>query len=158
MSLPPNWEIRECKDYPGRVYFFDTVKHVSTWIRPVPGPGNSSRSEWPPAVYVHHILVKHVDCRDDKTWKNVPVTRTRDGALGKIQNILRDIDQRGVRFEDIARDESDSRTHEKGGSLGWITRGTMPRAFDDVAFKLGLEQISSPVETELGWHIILRRG
>jgi parvulin-like peptidyl-prolyl isomerase len=47
-------------------------------------------------------------------------------------------------------------TKDKGGDLGYITRGTMGQAFDDVAFSLQVGEVSHIVETDKGYHIIWR--
>lgn len=58
-------------------------------------------------------------------------------------------------FADVAAIESaDDATAADGGSLGTITRGEMPAAFEEVAFSLPVGEISEPFETEFGLHII----
>lgn len=61
----------------------------------------------------------------------------------------------GAKFEDLAKSEStDPGSKENGGDLGWFPKGTMVQAFDDAAFKLDVDQISDPVQTSYGWHVI----
>ena len=61
----------------------------------------------------------------------------------------------GSSFEDLAKAEStDTGSKDKGGDLGWFARGTMIAEFDDAAFKLDVNQISDPIQTTYGWHII----
>jgi peptidyl-prolyl cis-trans isomerase D len=43
----------------------------------------------------------------------------------------------------------------KGGALDWFSRGRMVKEFEDVAFKMTLGQVSAPVKTQFGYHIIL---
>ena len=42
-----------------------------------------------------------------------------------------------------------------GGILGWVGRGILYPQLEDVLFRLEAGQLSSPVETELGWHLLL---
>ena len=61
----------------------------------------------------------------------------------------------GANFEEVARTSSiDTATAPTGGKLGWFTREQMDEAFADVAFSLEPGQISEPVQTPYGWHII----
>lgn len=63
----------------------------------------------------------------------------------------------GADFAQTARSLSiDEATAEKGGDLGWIGRGKMLIPFEDVAFALKPGEISVPVKTQFGWHIIKR--
>lgn len=160
MNLPPEWEIRECKDYPGRVFYYNKVTSESTWIRPLPyifGPGNTN---WPPTFFAAHILVKHKDLRNNaRTWKPDPVTRTREEAKELIFKLFGEMKTGERTFEQIAETESDCiDSHAKEGDLGWIRRHQMPQRFEEVVLKLAVGDVSEPVETELGWHIIKRKG
>jgi peptidyl-prolyl cis-trans isomerase C len=43
---------------------------------------------------------------------------------------------------------------KQGGDLGWFTRERMVPEFADVAFKTAVGQISAPVKTQFGWHVL----
>jgi peptidyl-prolyl cis-trans isomerase D len=43
----------------------------------------------------------------------------------------------------------------KGGALDWFSRGKMVKEFEEVAFKMSLGQVSAPVKTQFGYHVIL---
>lgn len=75
-----------------------------------------------------------------------------DEATAKeVQQKLKD----GADFADLAKEYStDEGTKENGGELGFFARGTMVTEFDDVAFALPVNEISDPVKTEYGYHII----
>src|SRR6059058_239256 len=61
----------------------------------------------------------------------------------------------GANFAEVAKKYSaDSASREQGGELGWFRRGPMVKQFEDVAFRLRPGEISDPVETEFGYHII----
>lgn len=60
----------------------------------------------------------------------------------------------GKLFEDVARSRSICPSAKKGGSLGWFTHNQMVREFEKAAFSLKKGQISAPVKTQFGWHII----
>ena len=61
----------------------------------------------------------------------------------------------GESFEDLARDNSDDPgSATAGGSLGFIERGVMVPPFEEAAFALAPGQISEPVRTSYGWHLV----
>ena len=61
----------------------------------------------------------------------------------------------GEDFAELAKDYSDCSSSKNGGNLGWVERGEMVKPFEDVAFKLEVGEISNPVETQFGYHLIL---
>ncbi len=84
-------------------------------------------------VQARHILVK-----------------TYDDAL-KVQERL----NKGEDFAKLAQELSeDTGSKEDGGNLGWFARGTMIKEFEDAAFALQPNQISQPVTTTFGVHLI----
>lgn len=96
-------------------------------------------------VKVSHILI---DTRNMKTEKEFTQ------ALERIKSIKKEIDQ-GITFEEAARKYSDCPSAQNGGDLGFIQRkGNFAKAFLDTAFSLKVGQISGPVQTEYGYHLI----
>lgn len=63
----------------------------------------------------------------------------------------------GEDFARVAKECSDDPSSMFGGHLGFVKRGTMPREFDSAVFALSPGEVSEPVETEFGYHIILAR-
>ncbi len=67
--------------------------------------------------------------------------------------------QKGEKFGKLAKELSiDSGSAKKDGNLGYFTKGMMVKPFEEVAFKLGVGEVSEPVKSEFGYHIIKRLG
>jgi peptidyl-prolyl cis-trans isomerase C len=62
--------------------------------------------------------------------------------------------KKGADFATLAKQKSKDPGASNGGDLGWFTKSQMVPAFADAAFKLDKGQISDPVHTQFGWHII----
>jgi parvulin-like peptidyl-prolyl isomerase len=62
----------------------------------------------------------------------------------------------GVSFSKLAMEKSLCPSKRKGGDLGIFGRGQMVREFELAAFALQKGQISQPVKTKFGWHVIKR--
>lgn len=61
----------------------------------------------------------------------------------------------GEKFEDLAKEYStDTGTAAKGGDLGWFGPGAMVAEFEEAAYALNKNEISGPVQTQNGFHII----
>lgn len=60
----------------------------------------------------------------------------------------------GKTFEDVAKAMSKDSSSQEGGDLGWFKRSDMVPEFADAVFKLKPGQISEPVQTKFGWHVI----
>jgi peptidyl-prolyl cis-trans isomerase C len=71
----------------------------------------------------------------------------------EANSILFDL-KRGASFEDEAKKHSLCPSKNKGGDLGWFGKGMMVKEFEDSAFSLPVNELSKPVKTKFGWHII----
>jgi peptidyl-prolyl cis-trans isomerase SurA len=74
-------------------------------------------------------------------------------AKAKIDRLKERIDS-GAKFEELARLNSEDTTSAKGGDLGWVSPGDTVPEFDDAMKRLELNQLSEPVRTPFGWHLI----
>jgi peptidyl-prolyl cis-trans isomerase C len=73
-----------------------------------------------------------------------------EGEAKDIQAQLKN----GADFAKLAKEKSKDPGAAEGGDLGYFTKEQMVPEFADVAFKLDKGQISDPVKTQFGWHII----
>ena len=87
-----------------------------------------------PQIHCTHILVK-----------------TEQEAI----EVLEDLHD-GASFAALAEMKSMCPSRKKGGDLGTFGRGQMAKPFVKVAFAMQKGQISGPVKTEFGWHVIKR--
>lgn len=62
--------------------------------------------------------------------------------------------KQGADFAELAQINSIGPSAERGGDLGYFQNGQMVPAFNEAAFALSVGQVSAPVETEFGWHVI----
>lgn len=71
----------------------------------------------------------------------------------EAQNILKEIKE-GLSFADAANKYSSCPSKERGGNLGQFSRGQMVPEFEAVAFAMNPGEISEPVKTQFGYHLI----
>lgn len=62
----------------------------------------------------------------------------------------------GSSFEDLAGKFSKCPSGRRGGDLGEFGKGRMVKSFEDAAFALGVNEVSGPVRTQFGYHLIQR--
>lgn len=78
------------------------------------------------------------------------LVKTRPEAV----KIRKEIVNGDISFEDAAEKYSLCPSSVNGGDLGYFKRGQMVQPFSDVAFDLKVGQISDPIGTKFGWHLI----
>ncbi len=116
---------------------------------PAPGPGPAApqaqqQSQGPMMVtqtHARHILIKSSKVMSDE----------------KAETRLAQLRQRivsGEKFEDLAKRSSEDVTAPQGGDLGWLTPGETVPAFEQAMNALEPGQISEPVKSQFGWHLI----
>ncbi len=96
-------------------------------------------------VHARHILVS-VDPK--ATPEQVEAARKR--ALAIVEEARRP----GMDFAALARARSEGPSAADGGDLGFFRRGVMVPAFERVAFNLKQGEVSEPVRTNFGWHVL----
>jgi peptidyl-prolyl cis-trans isomerase C len=61
----------------------------------------------------------------------------------------------GADFAELAAENSIGPSGPNGGQLGWFTAGMMVPEFEVAVFELEAGEVSAPVQTQFGWHVIL---
>jgi peptidyl-prolyl cis-trans isomerase D len=98
----------------------------------------------PESLKVRHILIK-VD-QDASEDKEQQARRRAEKLLSRIKV--------GEDFAELAEKHSDGPSADQGGDLDWMTRGQMVEPFEAAAFDLETGEVSEPVRTRFGWHLI----
>ncbi|RVE54317.1 hypothetical protein evm_001144 [Chilo suppressalis] len=157
--LPEGWEVRKSRST-GMTYYLNKHTKKSQWDKPE-GPAplvdeDEDDASSPKQVQCSHILVKHAGSRRPSSWREDKITRSKDEALEILKEYREKIVNKKATFEELASANSDCSSAKRDGDLGFFKRGQMQKPFEDVAFDLKVGQLSQPVDTQSGVHIILR--
>ena len=98
----------------------------------------------PERVEARHILVKVAPDADEA---DVEAARRKAAAI-HAQAV------QGEDFAELAKAHSEGPSRNQGGYLGFFERGRMVQPFEEAAFGLQAGEISAPVRTDFGWHVI----
>jgi peptidyl-prolyl cis-trans isomerase SurA len=96
-------------------------------------------------VHVRHIVVSVAE--------NAPAPEVEQ-AYATAKAIAIEARQPGVDFVELAKKRSQGSSAADGGELGFFRRGAMVPAFEKVAFSLKPGEVSDPVRTSVGWHVL----
>lgn len=100
-----------------------------------------------------HILITHKEASRAKP----DVKRTKEEALKLAKKLATEAKKNPGGFAELAKKHSSCPSSAKGGSLGSWPKGRMVPAFDQAIEKLAVGQVSDPVETPFGYHVIMRQ-
>jgi len=96
-------------------------------------------------VHARHILVQV-----DPKAKPEQV----EAARKKAEALAAEARRPGVDFAELAKARSEGASAADGGDLGFFRRGVMVPAFEKVAFSMKEGEVSEPVRTQFGWHVL----
>ncbi|RPD87036.1 peptidylprolyl isomerase [Neisseria weixii] len=89
--------------------------------------------------------------------QHILIKADSDNAAAAAESTIRKIytqARSGADFAGLARQYSQDGSAANGGDLGWFSDGMMVTPFEDAVHKLKPGQVSAPVRTQFGWHII----
>ncbi|ORX95851.1 dodo-like protein [Basidiobolus meristosporus CBS 931.73] len=156
-KLPPNWEVRmsRTRNLP---YFYNNETKESRWEPPEGASplSDTEIAEQTDQIKASHLLVKHRDSRRPSSWKEAEITRTKEEALEILEKYRSKILAGEVSLGELARTESDCSSAKREGDLGFFGRGQMQPPFENAAFALKVGEMSEPVWSDSGVHLILR--
>ena len=95
---------------------------------------NKAQFKKPETISAKHILVSDIE---------------------EANSIKEELNNNSISFEEAAKKYSTCPSKEQGGELGEFGRGMMVPEFEKAAFELEIGEISEPVKTQFGYHIIL---
>ena len=109
----------------------------------------------------HIVLVEeerdHMEVKASHIMKMVPADSLDAIKHAEIEEIAKILTPEN--FAETAKAESEDRgSSMRGGELGWFGKGMMVKPFEDAAFSMGVGEISAPVRSQYGWHILYKEG
>lgn len=171
-GLPPNWTIRVSRSH-NKEYFLNQSTNESSWDPPYgtdkevlnayiakfKNNGYKPLVNEDGQVRVSHLLIKNNQSRKPESWKSPDgISRTRDESIQILKKHLERILSGEVKLSELANTESDCSSHDRGGDLGFFSKGQMQPPFEEAAFNLHVGEVSNIIETNSGVHILQRTG
>ena len=93
---------------------------------------------------------KDTTATDEQVWARHILVETIDEAKAVVERL-----KKGEDFATVAKEVSkDTSSGPKGGDLGWFGKGAMVAEFETAAFEMKVGEISKPIKSQFGYHII----
>ena len=112
--------------------------------------------------YGYHIVLveeerDHVEVKAAHIMKMVPADSLSEIKKALIDSVAKIVTPEN--FGEVAKMESEDRgSSSRGGDLGWFGKGMMVKAFEEAAFSMKAGEISAPVRTQYGWHLLYKEA
>ena len=109
----------------------------------------------PEQVRLSEILIstQPKPTEDPKTAASITDEQRVATAQAKANQVYEDI-EKGAKFEDVAKKDSDGPTAAQGGDLGYFKRGTLAKELEDTTFGMKAGEITKPIRTKQGFVIL----
>ncbi|KAF8950369.1 hypothetical protein CPC16_004819 [Podila verticillata] len=178
-NLPKDWELRWSRSR-SLPYFYNRATSESRWQAPEGvDPGviiafqnqhekqqqaqskdahADNNPDAPRSIRVSHLLVKHAESRRPSSWREATITRSKDAALERLEGFQSKIQSGEAQLGELAATESDCSSAKKSGDLGFFEHGQMQPSFEKASFALKVGEMSGPIWTDSGVHLIVRTG
>jgi len=99
---------------------------------------------------LYEAITADIPQEQDQIWARHILVATEDEAKAVIERL-----NNGEEFGALAAELSqDTGSGANGGDLGWFGKGAMVAPFEEAAYSLKIGEISAPVQSDFGWHII----
>ncbi|CAG8556052.1 11040_t:CDS:2 [Acaulospora morrowiae] len=170
-NVSTQWETRISRTRK-MVYYYNRATKESTWVLPdgvdpstIKGYGDQTVEQVQSVdpmeggvgqIRASHLLVKHIGSRRPSSWKEPRIERTKEEALELIKSYRARIISGECDLGELASTESDCSSAKRNGDLGFFGHGQMQPSFEEAAFKLEVGELSEPVWSDSGVHLILR--
>jgi len=114
---------------------------------------SESGGKMPGEFSAAHILISYKGSKS----ASLEITRSKSEALELAKKVAAEAKEKDADFAALAKEYSDGPSGPSGGSLGNFAPGQMVKPFSDAVAELAIGEVSDPVETQFGYHIIRRQ-
>ncbi len=130
----------------------DKAQEQATSHDQAPPPAPAAKAQEPQELAGAHILIMY----QGSQRAPASITRTKEEALARAQEVAR-LARDGGDFAELAKEYSDGPSGPRGGDLGIWVQGRMVPEFDRAVLGMEVGEVSDPVETAFGYHVITRK-
>lgn len=93
---------------------------------------------------------RYSDAEPETEYSAAHILVETQEAAAELKSMLDD----GADFAELAKEKSTGPSGPNGGDLGWFGKGMMVKPFEDAVLGMEAGDVSDPVETQFGWHIV----
>jgi len=108
---------------------------------------NEKRGTVKKKVIIKQTKLRHIIIKQNEITPEEEILK----RLSRFRNLIIDGSET---FENLSKQYSEDGSAANGGDLGWISPGTTLPVFESTYDSLNIDEISKPINTDLGWHII----